>query len=347
MVGARGAPQELASRYRGNIASLDAARLARAPRRDRRARAGALAPPGLLVSSDSAWRDRVEANDLTTFGRDRAAEIENDARLPRAQWIALDDDKAEKLSSPRGRAVRAQAACRAGREAVRPQRGGGAGAERAPPDGLRRGRRCTTGRSRRWRCRSTRGRARAAHDQPAAVDLYRPTATSAAGGHALYEGLAPRTDVLAACYDALVGDRLSIDRLRGFENPMQPTNMDNELDDETVEAMMTATEEATVARKWFEAKARPPRPRQARARRPVRADRRGARVLLARGGGYRRVVVRALLAAPRGDLPLAASRPATSTCAAAREGRGRLLHIGVEDDPAVRPHELHRARCAT
>src|SRR6185312_9826024 len=74
---------------------------------------------------------------------------------------------------------------------------------------------------------------------------------------ALSDGLAPRADVLAAAYDALVGDRLSIDRLRGYENPMQPTNMSNELDDETVEAMMTAIEEAyPIARKWFVAKAR-------------------------------------------------------------------------------------------
>ena len=38
---------------------------------------------------------------------------------------------------------------------------------------------------------------------------------------------------------------------------MQPTNMDNELDDATVEAMLTATEESYgIGRKWFEAKAR-------------------------------------------------------------------------------------------
>src|SRR5207247_2270224 len=74
---------------------------------------------------------------------------------------------------------------------------------------------------------------------------------------ALYEALAPRADVLAAAYDALVGDRLSTDRLRGYADPMQPTNMSNELDDETVEAMMAAIEEAyPIARKWFEAKAR-------------------------------------------------------------------------------------------
>jgi oligoendopeptidase F len=74
---------------------------------------------------------------------------------------------------------------------------------------------------------------------------------------ALFAGLEPRADVLAACYDALVGDRLTVDRLRGFENPMRPTNMGNELDDEIVEAMLTATEESYgIGRKWFEAKAR-------------------------------------------------------------------------------------------
>src|SRR3954464_3521891 len=74
---------------------------------------------------------------------------------------------------------------------------------------------------------------------------------------ARFDGLAPRADVLAACYDALVGDRLTVDRVRGFANPMQPTNMGNELDDETVEAMLTATEESYgIGRKWFDAKAR-------------------------------------------------------------------------------------------
>ena len=62
--------------------------------------------------------------------------------------------------------------------------------------------------------------------------------------------------MLAACYDALVGDRLSVDRLRGYVDPMQPTNMSNELDGETVEAMMAATEESYgLARRWFETKA--------------------------------------------------------------------------------------------
>ena len=63
--------------------------------------------------------------------------------------------------------------------------------------------------------------------------------------------------MLAACYDALVGDRLSLDRVRGFADPMQPTNMRNELDAETVDAMIAATQESyALGRRWFEAKAR-------------------------------------------------------------------------------------------
>jgi Oligoendopeptidase F len=62
---------------------------------------------------------------------------------------------------------------------------------------------------------------------------------------ALYVGLEPRAEVLAACYDALVGDRLAMDRVRGFADPMQPTNMLNELDAETVESMFAAAGRAT------------------------------------------------------------------------------------------------------
>ena len=39
----------------------------------------------------------VEANDLTTIGRDRGADIENELLFVGLEWIALDDDAAEKL----------------------------------------------------------------------------------------------------------------------------------------------------------------------------------------------------------------------------------------------------------
>ncbi|HET8752544.1 MAG TPA: M3 family oligoendopeptidase [Gaiellaceae bacterium] len=73
---------------------------------------------------------------------------------------------------------------------------------------------------------------------------------------ALYEALDGVADVQAACYDALVGDRLSLDRLRGIPDPMWPTNQRNELDGDVVEAMLRAVEEHhTLGRRWFVRKA--------------------------------------------------------------------------------------------
>ncbi len=72
----------------------------------------------------------------------------------------------------------------------------------------------------------------------------------------LYEALEPHTSVLAHCYDSLVGDRLAMDRLRGHEEPMAPTHLRNELDDEVVQGMMSAVERHYgLAHRWFRAKA--------------------------------------------------------------------------------------------
>jgi oligoendopeptidase F len=72
----------------------------------------------------------------------------------------------------------------------------------------------------------------------------------------LYEALESVADVQAACYDALVGDRLSLDRLRGVPEPMWPTNQRNELEGAVVEAMMVAVEEHyPLGRRWFVRKA--------------------------------------------------------------------------------------------
>ena len=73
----------------------------------------------------------------------------------------------------------------------------------------------------------------------------------------LYEALEGVADVQAACYDAIVGDRLSLDRLRGIPDTMWPTNQRNELTADVVEAMMTAVEEHyPLGRRWFVRKAR-------------------------------------------------------------------------------------------
>jgi oligoendopeptidase F len=72
-----------------------------------------------------------------------------------------------------------------------------------------------------------------------------------------YQALEPLAPLLAHCYDALVSDRLSVDRLRGFGNPMLPTHLDNELEPEIVEEMLAAiTAGYGLAQRWYRLKAR-------------------------------------------------------------------------------------------
>jgi oligoendopeptidase F len=250
---------DFASRYRGRIAALDAAGLR-----------------GLFDEADELGQELSrlqvytflrlsmdatdgEANDLTTLGRDRSAEIENDLLFLGLEWIALDDDAAEQLLASTELAPYAHK--------LRVERDEKPYVLSEAEEQALNARRSVVSA---WQALHDRqvstlevpfdaGEGERPHTVSELLSyLYRPDRpVRLAAVDALFEGLAPRADVLAACYDALVGDRLGIDRLRGFENPMQPTNMDNELDGETVEAMMTATEESYgIGRKWFEAKAR-------------------------------------------------------------------------------------------
>lgn len=73
---------------------------------------------------------------------------------------------------------------------------------------------------------------------------------------ALYEGLEPHADTLAHVYDTLVGDRLAMDKLRGYSGPMEPTHLRNELPAGVVEGMMDAVEaHYALGRRWFRVKA--------------------------------------------------------------------------------------------
>ena len=75
-------------------------------------------------------------------------------------------------------------------------------------------------------------------------------------GDALYDGLGPHRDTLAHVYDTLVADRLAMDRLRGYEGPMDPTHLRNELPAGVVEGMMDAVERHyPLAHRWFRVKA--------------------------------------------------------------------------------------------
>jgi len=66
----------------------------------------------------------------------------------------------------------------------------------------------------------------------------------------------PVLPVLAQCYDSVVADRLAVDRLRGHADPMEPTNLANEIDAEVVEGLLAAAEaHAEIGRRWLRAKA--------------------------------------------------------------------------------------------
>ena len=201
----------------------------------------------------------VEANDLTTFSRDRGAEIENALVFLGLEWIGLDDARADQLlDSPELAPYEHK---------LRVEREEKPYVLSEPEEQALNARRPTVSA---WQALHDRhistleipfdaGEGEEPHTISQLLSyLYRADRDLRLRAvTALFEGLEPRADVLAAAYDALVGDRLSIDRLRGFTDPMQPTNMGNELDGETVEAMMSATEEAyATARKWFAAKAR-------------------------------------------------------------------------------------------
>jgi oligoendopeptidase F len=70
---------------------------------------------------------------------------------------------------------------------------------------------------------------------------------------ALFE---PALPVLAYCYDSVVADRLAVDRLRGYDDPIDERNLENELDAGVVEALLAASEaHIEIAHRWYRRKA--------------------------------------------------------------------------------------------
>jgi oligoendopeptidase F len=71
------------------------------------------------------------------------------------------------------------------------------------------------------------------------------------------ELLEPVLPVLAHAYDSIVADRLAVDRLRGHDDPMEPTNLMNEVDGSVVEGLLSASEaHVAVGHRWYRTKAR-------------------------------------------------------------------------------------------
>src|SRR5439155_18038859 len=75
-----------------------------------------------------------------------------------------------------------------------------------------------------------------------------------------HDGLMEQARLLAPtaarCLDAVVGDRLATDRLRGYDDAMLPTHLDNEVEPASIEAMLSTIERrADVWRRWMRVKA--------------------------------------------------------------------------------------------
>ena len=199
-----------------------------------------------------------ETNDLATLARDRVADLESLLLFVDLEWLALGDGEADALLSapelePYAHRLRV---AREEKPYVLPE--GEEQALNARRPGISA-----------WESLHGRELATLTVDfdggegpEPHTIDrllsyVYDPEReTRIAALEALYGGLDTVADVQAACYDALVGDRLSVDRLRGIPDPMWPTNQRNELDGEVVEAMMRSIEEHhPLGRRWFDRKA--------------------------------------------------------------------------------------------
>ena len=200
----------------------------------------------------------AETNDLATLARDRVSDLENLLLFVELEWLELDDAAAEELLAapelaPYEHKLRV---ARDEKPYVLDEASEQALNARKPALSA-------------WESLHGRQLATLSVDfdagegeEPHTIDrllayIYDPDRSLRLRAvEALYAGLATRADVQAACYDALVGDRLSVDRLRGIPEPMLPTNMRNELDGEVVEAMMAAVEEHyPLGRRWFVRKA--------------------------------------------------------------------------------------------
>jgi oligoendopeptidase F len=199
-----------------------------------------------------------ESNDLATLARDKAAELESTLLFVELEWLALEDAEADALlhAAELEPYVHKLHVAREEKPYVLPEGEEQALNARRPAISA-------------WE--SLHGRELATltvefdggdGPEPHTIDRllsyihHKDRALRLAALDVLYEALEGVVDVQAACYDAIVGDRLSLDRLRGIPDMLWPTNQRNELAGDVVEAMMTAIEaHYPLGRRWFVRKA--------------------------------------------------------------------------------------------
>jgi oligoendopeptidase F len=249
---------DIASRYRGRVGELDAAGLAGLLDELDEFEQEHAKVHFYVLSREHTLATDAETTDLVTFARDRRSELENLLVFVDVEWVAVPDERAEELLASDELAPYRHKLTRA--RAEKPYM------LSEPEEQALNARRPVVSA---WQ--TLHGKQLATievpfdageGEEPHTIDRLLSYAhgpdreVRRAALNTLYAALEPRAEVLAAAYDAVVGDRLATDRLRGYEHPMAATHLANELTDEVVETMMTAIEaHYPVAQRWFRTKA--------------------------------------------------------------------------------------------
>ena len=253
-----GAAEAFDARYRGGVAELDAKELAEALAELSRI-SNALHRVGSYVGLRRAVDvNDDEARDLETVVDQGMVRAQNALRFFELEWVALEGDRADLLAdAPEVAADRHHLrSLRRFKPHVLDDAEERMLAEREPVVSA-------------WQnlFAQTVANVRAPFDDgtgdaPRTVDellayVHHPDRALRLGAlDALYASLEPHGDVLAFCYDSIVADRLTTDRLRSYETPLSARHLANELEPAWVEAMMTAIESRyDIAQRWFRHKA--------------------------------------------------------------------------------------------
>ena len=254
LAGALDAAQRFAERHRSRVAGLDAAELAAAideleAFEEPAYRAAAFAQ--LLFAADtSAPRHGA----LLQRVQERGTEIRNAARLLRA-GVGRDRRRARRRAARRTRAGAPSPSARTDAEVPPPR---ALGSRRAA---ARRDRQHGTARLLAALRRDARlaalplevadGKTEEKSEEEMLSLLYEPDRElRRRAADSLTRGLRENSRLLAFVFNTLVQDKATRDRLRHYASPIDERNLANEIDDETVQALMTACERrgALVAR---------------------------------------------------------------------------------------------------
>jgi oligoendopeptidase F len=250
---------EIAARYRGRIGELDAPGLRELLEELDGHEQEHAKVHFYCLSREHTLATDAETNDLVTFARDRRSELESLLVFVEIEWVAVDDERAEVLIAAEELAPYRHKLARSREE--KPYM-----LSEAEEQALNARRPVISA----WQ--TLHGKQLATievpfdagdGEEPHTIDRLLSYAHAADRDlrrealETLYRALEPRADVQAAAYDAIVGDRLSMDRLRGYAHPMAATHLANELTDDTVDTMMAAIEaHYPVAQRWFRTKAK-------------------------------------------------------------------------------------------